>query len=205
MCTWVKTGMTQNNVKIAITGGICSGKSTVANIIREQGHKVISCDEIYSALLQDRGFLKQICDEFGKVLTNEGALDRVKLSEIVFNDHEKLNKLNIITHPQIMQRAMEQMQGVGIHFCEVPLLFECGFENLFDNVIVVLRSENDRVKELMRRTKINKEQAVLRVKAQFDYHNKDFIKYYVIHNDKNLSDLYKQTLNLLEVIDKDYN
>ena len=197
--------MMQNNIKIAITGGICSGKSTVAQIIGEQGYKVISCDEIYRGLLNDARFIEQIDKEFGDIKNSDGTLNRTKLSEIVFTDSEKLKKLNSITHPQIMQKAMEQMAGNGVHFCEVPLLFDNGFERLFDNVIVVLRDKSVRAQELIERNKIDKKQAILRINSQFDYQNHGFIEYYVIHNNANLVELRKKTLEVLEKIIKEYN
>ena len=201
----MKIGMMQNNVKIAITGGICSGKSTVAKIIKDQGYTVYSCDEIYSELLNDTDFVDTLDKEFGAIKKSDGSLNRSKLSEIVFGDSEKLKKLNLLTHPKIMQRAVEQMSGAGIYFCEVPLLFEGGFEQLFDNVIVVLRDEDERISELMHRSKIDKNQAILRINSQFDYKNGNFVKYYVIHNNENLENLLKNTLKILGKIINDYN
>ena len=197
--------MMQNNIKIAITGGICSGKSTVAKIIKEQGYKVFSCDEIYRELLNDANFVNVLETEFSGVKNSDGTLNRVKLSGIVFNDGNKLKKLNSITHPQIMRMAMELMSGNGIFFCEVPLLFEGGFEGLFDNVIVVLRDKNERVRELTLRSKIDKNQAILRINSQFNYTNCGFVEYYVIHNDANLTELHENTLGVLTKIVKDYN
>lgn len=201
----MKIGMMQNNVKIAITGGICSGKSAVANIIKEEGYKVFSCDEIYCELLESADFINLLAGEFDGIINPDGTLNRAKLSEIVFNDGGKLKKLNSITHPQIMHRAMELMSGNGIFFCEVPLLFEGGFERLFDNVIVVLRDEEVRATELMRRSKIDKNQAILRLNSQFDYKNGSFVEYYVIHNDSDLLQLHRNTLDTLEKIVKEYN
>ena len=77
--------------KIAITGGIGSGKSTVAKILINKGYKVFSCDEIYSEIVDERDFLDKLCSEFGNILTVQGALDRKKLSSIVFDDEEKLS------------------------------------------------------------------------------------------------------------------
>lgn len=200
----MKIGMMQNNIKIAITGGICSGKSTVARIIEEQGYSVISCDEIYRDILIDKKFVNLLDREFGNLKKSDGTLNRDELSEIVFNDSAKLKKLNSLTHPQIMIRAMELMTGNGLFFCEVPLLFEGGFERLFDNAIVVLRKKSERIKELMQRSKVDENQAQLRLNSQFNYDNSDFVKYYVIHNDDNLVKLRTITLNLLEKIKKDY-
>ena len=200
----MKIGMMQNNVKIAITGGICSGKTTVAKIIEEQGYKVISCDKIYSELLEDSHFVDVLDKEFGNIKNADRTLNRAKLSEIVFNDTEKLQTLNSLTHPQIIQRAMGLMTGKGMYFCEVPLLFEGGFEGLFNNVIVVLRDKDERINELIQRSKIDKNQAISRINSQYDYNNCSFEKYYVIHNDSNLTKLRENTLSLLKNIIKEY-
>ena len=200
----VKIGMMQNNVKIAITGGICSGKSTVARMIEEQGYTVFSCDEIYRELSEDGNFTDLLVQEFGNIKNIDGTLDRKKLSEIVFGNKEKLNKLNALTHPEIMKKAMERMSGEGVFFCEVPLLFEGGFHSLFDNVIVVLRDKAVRMRELMQRAEINEVQAKLRMNSQFNYENYNFIKYYVIHNMDNLTNLRESVLSVVEKIKKDY-
>lgn len=196
--------MTQNNLKIAITGGIGSGKSAVADIIVGQGYNVLSCDKIYSELLSDKNFILKLSDEFGDILTTEGELDRKKLSAIVFSDRVKLLKLNSLTHPEIMRRALEKMKGKGIWFCEVPLLFENGFEKYFDNVIVVLREKSARIASVAERDKITQEEIEKRVNSQFDYDNSTFEEYYVIHNNLNFEDLIKQTKKIIQKIQKDY-
>lgn len=163
--------MMQNKLKIAITGGIGSGKSAVAEIIKNQGFSVFSCDEIYKELLRDKQFLNLISLNFDGVLSADGELDRQKLSDIVFNDKTALGVLNNITQPSIMKELLRQCESKNIAFAEVPLLFENGFEKLFDGVIVVLRNEEDRISAICKRDKISVEKAKLRLKAQFNYNN----------------------------------
>ncbi len=194
--------MTQNNVKIAITGGIGSGKSTVAEIIAKQGYTVISCDAIYSRLLCDKEFVNVLSAEFGDILTEEGTLDRKRLSTVVFSDKAKLAKLNEITHPAIMERALKEMSGEGIYFCEVPLFFENNFEKLFDGVIV--RDESIRILAVTERDDKTESEVVSRINNQFDYDNNKFEEYYVIHNNRNLKNLQSETLKIIEKIKKEY-
>ncbi len=194
--------MTQNNVKIAITGGIGSGKSTVAEIIAKQGYTVISCDAIYSRLLCDKEFVNVLSAEFGDILTEEGTLDRKRLSTVVFSDKAKLAKLNEITHPAIMERALKEMSGEGIYFCEVPLFFENNFEKLFDGVI--LRDESIRILAVTERDDKTESEVVSRINNQFDYDNNKFEEYYVIHNNRNLKNLQSETLKIIEKIKKEY-
>lgn len=191
--------MKQNNIKIAITGGIGSGKSTVANIIASEGYPVFSCDEIYSELLLDGKFLLEIEKNFpGSV--KDGRLDRNKLSAEVFKDEEKLKKLNALTHGKILSAAFKKTEGERLSFLEVPLLFENGFESRFDKVIVVLRDYENRISSVTVRDGISREEVINRIKRQFDYDKYDFAKYYVIHNNSNLADLRAKTLKTLCLI-----
>ena len=194
--------MMQNNLKIAITGGIGSGKSEVLKIIKEQGYSTVSCDEIYRELLRDRTFIQTLVNEFGDILKIDGSLDRDKLSSIVFNDRDKLKRLDEITHPRILEECLKAMPQDGISFCEVPILFECGYERLFDNVIVVLRDKSLRISAVVERDKISENKVVNRINSQLNYENLQFEKYYVIHNSSNLAYLTQQTLEILEKIVK---
>ncbi len=192
--------MTQNNYKFAITGGIGSGKSTVAEILRRQGFAVFSCDEIYKALLCDKKFLNKISREFDGVLCADGSLNRNKLAEIVFADKSALEKLNAITHPAIMEEVFKKAEGHKISFTEVPLLFESGYEEFFDGIIVVLRNEEERIAAVAQRDGLDPQTVVLRIKSQFNYDNCNFAKYYVIHNDSNLGDLEQKIAEILKKI-----
>ena len=196
--------MTQNNIKIAITGGIGSGKSTVAKIIKTEGYPVFSCDEIYSELLNDRQFLNMLDSEFCGVIDESGKLDRKKLSGIVFQNKAKLEKLNALTHNKILAAAFDKMAGYKISFLEVPLLFENGFEKLFDNVVVILRNMELRIGSVMQRDNVKRDQVILRINRQFNYDLADFTKYYVIHNDTDLVELRLDVLKLLEEIKSKY-
>lgn len=197
--------MTQSNIKIAVTGGIGSGKSAVCEIIKNQGYPVFSCDSIYTELLTSAEFLKKIDNEFCGVLNCDGSLNRQALSEAVFNNEASLKKLNSITHPEIMSAAFKKMEGMRLAFLEVPLLFENGLENYFDGVIVVLRDKEDRICSVMERDKTDREHVLLRINKQFDYDNFDFAKYYVIYNYGNLTDLELKTVLILQKINSIIN
>lgn len=194
--------MKPNNYKIAITGGIGSGKSAVAGMIAESGFKVISCDDEYKKLLRESEFLNKLSMKFEGVVAPDGLLDRHKLSEIVFNDRAELEKLNSLAHPLIMGRVLKAMHGEGLFFCEVPLLFEGGFEKLFDGVIVVLRNKTERIKSVCERDNLTAQQVENRINNQYNYDNNSFKEYYVIHNDGNLGNLRQKTQILLQRIEK---
>lgn len=183
--------MKQSNIKIAVTGGIGSGKSTVCKIINSLGYPVYSCDETYKQVLADGKTVEELSKVFGcGILNADGSLNRTALSSVVFNDENKLEKLNAITHPKIFEAMFtNSSKDSGAVFYEVPLLFEGNYQNLFDEVLVVLRDRKERIKSVMQRDGLKEEEAVKRLKLQFDYDNNDFAKYYVIHNDGKIDDL----------------
>lgn len=196
----------QNSYKIAVTGGIGSGKSTVCEIIKKLGFATLSCDEIYAELLKDADFLNILEKNFCGVLNANGLLNRKKLSNIVFSDSAKLEKLSALTHPAIMKKLLKSAEEVkGICFCEVPLLFEHGYEKLFDKVIVVTRDYTERVQAVSKRDNITQKEVENRINSQYDYENSDFAKYYVIHNNSNCEKLYEKTCAVMQSIIADIN
>ena len=189
--------------KIAVTGGIGSGKSTVMKIIAGKGYPIFSCDEIYSQLTSDSDFLNTLRHSFGDILNSDGTLDRKKLSEIVFNNPAKLAELDKITHPAIYKEMFRMAdEAGGICFCEVPLLFESGAESLFDGVIIVMRNEEQRIKSVTARDKLPEQDVKKRISNQFDYNSADFAMYYVIHNNGDLSELEWQTEEIIKKINE---
>lgn len=162
---------------------------------------MFSCDEIYSELLTEKEFLNELDTVFGGVLDKDGKFDRKKLSGIVFGNEEELKKLNALTHKKILSAALRKMEGISLSFLEIPLLFENGFEKLFDGVIVVLRDLEKRIASVMCRDKISREQVISRINRQFNYEKFNFAKYYVIHNNGDFKDLAHKTLNLLKEIE----
>ena len=180
--------------KIAITGGIGSGKSTVSEIIRDMGYTVVSADKAYSELLLNEEFVKEIC-ELMKIspIENDGrmTIDRKALSAIVFSDKNQLSRLNDFTHPRIMSEIFRRAKGVEpLFFAEVPLLFERGYETEFDNVFIVRRRLDLRLSETMKRD--GKTEAEVRkvIENQFDYEsNRCGNKSIIIENDGAIDEL----------------
>ncbi len=158
---------------IAITGGIGSGKSLLTDYFASLGYAVLSADEIYSDLLKDEYFVKGICDAVGvlAVLVNgRYTLDRKAVAEKVFGNPAERKKLDDFTHGAIMREMFSRANDCsGVVFCEVPLLFESGYDKYFDCVIVVFRNENERISSVVSRDNKSEELVKEIIKNQYDY------------------------------------
>lgn len=158
-------------VKIAVTGGIGSGKSTVGRILQTLGYPVFSCDDIYKEItLNDKEYLEEIEKNFPGT-TSGGKLLKKKLAEIVFSDQKALSLLNSIAHPRILSVLNESISAAdsGLVFAEVQLLFEARLEEFFHKVIVVLRDKEERIRSVMTRDRQNRENVCARIVHQYDY------------------------------------
>ena len=193
--------MTQSKKIYAVTGGIGCGKTAVSAIIRKSGYPVFSCDEIYSQILEDKNFVTRLERQFGGVTCRDGSLDRAALSAKVFSDPESLKTLNSIAHPAIMDELfrLARESSSRVVFCEVPLLFENGFEELFDGVLVVTRPETARINAVMERSGLAEEQVRARMAAQYNYSSipESCI---VIHNEGGIEELSQKVEKILQKI-----
>ena len=195
--------MKQNKIYVAVTGGIGSGKSTVIGMIRKMGYPVFSADEISRTIYADPGIQEKIERHFPECISETG-IDRAKLSGIVFSNKDRLEMLNSITHPAIMENLfleMEKSTSVLV-FAEVPLLFEEGYERRFDQVIVVLRDRESRIASVQVRDGLSKEEVVARIKNQFDYEKNKIIAHTLIYNDGDLNALYQKVERAINEIKK---
>lgn len=194
------------NIKIAVTGGIGSGKSTVAEFLRSKGLPVFSCDEIYHKLIKQKDYLAAIEARFSNT-TKDGKLLKEKLSQIVFTDKDALEALNSITHPLIikeLEKEMEEVQAPFV-FAEVPLLFEGKFDSRFDRILVVLREKHSRIHAIMKRDRLKETCIIARMNNQFDYdRNKEALtksrKVFLINNNDSQEALEKEVSNFLKSI-----
>lgn len=188
--------------KIAVTGGIGSGKSTVCRILQEQGYPVFSCDEINRTLWQEKDYLDGLRTRFPSCFP-DGKPDKKALSALVFSDRKALERLNAYAHPRIYARLKEQMESVGRDcFAEVPLLFESGMTELFDGVIVVLRSKEERMRSAAARDGITLQEAQERIAKQFDYDGRLPRGCFLVRNDGDEASLSEKTLALLPLLKK---
>ena len=154
---------------IGITGGTGCGKTTLLNLIRQQGGLVLDCDAIYHELLQtDKNMLSAIDARFPGVIEG-GSLNRKKLGAIVFADEEALLDLNRITHAAVKQEVLRRLEMKPVLAAIDAIgLFEGGLAELCDVTVAVTAPVADRVRRLMQRDSISEEYARIRIKAQHE-------------------------------------
>ena len=152
---------------IGITGGTGCGKTTLLDVVRQQGGVVLDCDAIYHELLQkNAALLDAISDRFPGVVI-DGVLDRKKLGGIVFADQQALQDLNEITHAAVRQEVLRRLEGIsGLVAIDAIGLFEGGLAELCDVTVAVTAPEEDRIRRLVLRDGITEEYARKRINAQ---------------------------------------
>ena len=159
---------------IGLTGGIASGKSMVARALQEMEAVLLSADEIGHQVIEPgKTAYYDLIDASGKEIVNtDGTINRKELGGIVFKDPQKLQLLNQLTHPSIMQEIklklaqIEQEQPNAIVVMEIPLLYETRMEKLFDQVWVVWVDRETQIKRLMARDAIDRSDAISRIDSQ---------------------------------------
>ena len=187
--------MTQNK-KIAVTGGIGSGKTQFCAIVRDLGYPVFSCDEISDELWKDEGYLAGLSERFPACVEG-GALRKDLLSKLVFSDEAALKELNAYAHPRIMGALLERMEACKIAFAEVPLLFEGGYEKLFDGVVVVTREEDARMRAVAARDGLTDGEIRARMRAQRPSSAEVGRKCVLVRNDGSLGELRQEAIEAL--------
>jgi dephospho-CoA kinase len=160
---------------VGLTGGIASGKSTVADLLRARGAKVIDADVVAREIVEPgEDAYNEIVAEWGpEVLGPDGALDRARLGAIIFSDAEARLKLNAMTHPRVRRRMLEQAEALRqepapppVAVLDIPLLFENGLEALVEETWLVYLDPTHQLERLMRRNGFSREEAEQRIAAQ---------------------------------------
>lgn len=191
-------------VLFGLTGGLGSGKSTVAARLRAQGVPVIDADALAREVVAPGSEgLSEVVEAFGpEVLAPDGSLDRARLAETVFQDPEKRRLLNAILHPRIgalgMQRAMEHKErGERVVCYEAALLVENGLADAFRPLVVVAVPEEVQVERAMARDRASEAQVRARLAAQLPLSEKVRVADHVIDNSGAREDTERQTDEVL--------
>lgn len=172
---------------VGLTGGIGSGKSTIAKVFEKLGIPVFNSDIVSKKLMQEnKSLIQQIIDNFGEeVYLDNQVLNRQKLASIVFNDPDKLKLLNELVHPQTILAFQNWKNSLQCAYCikESALIFETDVLKEVDKVIGIYTPKNLRIQRIMQRDKISIEEINKRMLQQIDDNIKMKLCDFVIYND----------------------
>ena len=184
---------------VGLTGGICSGKSTVAGLFGKLGAVVIDADRIAHELqAPGRPVFEAIFHAFGgEVVGKDGRIDRRKLGAMVFADPQARARLEEIMHPAIIaecERRIQQAAAHGAAVCllDAALLIESGRHGRFDAIILVEASEAIRLDRLMAQRRLGREEAMQRIRSQMPWEEKRRHAHFVIENGGLLEETERQ-------------
>jgi dephospho-CoA kinase len=187
-----------------LTGGIGSGKSTVAALLRERGVPVVDADELArEAVAGGSQGLADVVAAFGPdVLGADGELDRQRVGRLVFADPAARKRLNAVTHPIVRRLSQERFaalegRGVALAAYDVPLLFEVGLAQVLRPVVVVWASEATQLSRVTARDGLSEADARARLAAQLPLAQKRLLADHVIDNDGSREELARQVDELL--------
>lgn len=188
-------------LKVAITGNIASGKSVVQEILATSGFAVFDADIAAHELLDDNSAVLETFADFD-ILEN-GKISREKLGKIVFNNKNLLEKLNAIIHPLVraeIEAFFAENSDKNIVFAAVPLLYECGMENMFDRVVLIQTSDSVRLERLIKRCGYSREYALKRLESQMPQDKKAAKADFIINNDGDFGALTRQVSTLVQTL-----
>ncbi len=175
-------------MKLGITGGIGSGKTSVCRVFNILGIPVFSADpEAQQIMNSDESVISGINDIAGRNLYPAGRLDRMKLAELIFNDPEVLRKVNALVHPVVFEHfnRWTEAQNAPYVIMEAAILFESGASNLVDRVATVYAPAEERIARVTRRNRLTREQVMDRIRNQMDDKTRIKMSDYVINNSEN--------------------
>jgi len=175
-------------MKLGVTGGIGSGKTSVCRVFNILGIPVFSADpEAQKIMNRDEKIVKEINKIAGRNLYKDGFLNRMELASLIFNNANLLAEVNALVHPVVFSNferwADEQTSPYSI--MEAAILFESGASRLVDRVVTVVAPMEERLARVMRGKKLSREQIMDRIKNQMDDESRIKLSDYVVHNSEN--------------------
>ena len=193
-------------LKVGLTGGFASGKSFVGETLAGLGCHLIQADELgHQVLLPGGAAYADVVREFGAaVLTPEGTIDRNRLAAAVFDNPERLARLNALVHPPVIRLEEELMARYaaadpqGIVVVEAAILIETGSHKRFHRIIVTVCDQEQQIERAMKRDGISREQALARIRRQMPLSEKQDYADYVIDTSGAKEDTIRQTVAVYE-------
>jgi dephospho-CoA kinase len=183
MRTFKRQGM-----KIGITGGIGSGKTSVCHVFNILGIPLFSADYEAKMIMENNAeVINGINSIVGKDIYPGGNLDRISLAAIIFNNKNTLEKVNALVHPVVFDqfRIWEMEQSAQYIIMEAAILFESGASRFVDKTVSVVAPIEERIKRIIHRNGLSREQVIARMKNQMDDEDRIKLSDYVIQNSEN--------------------
>jgi dephospho-CoA kinase len=175
-------------MKLGVTGGIGSGKTSVCKVFTVLGIPVFSADRIAREIMdRDKNIIMKINSIAGKDLYSNGCLDRMALASLIFNNNALLEKVNSLVHPVVFDHfaTWEKNQTTPYVIMEAAILFESGASKLVDKIATIVAPVEERISRVTQRSKLSRQQVVERMKNQLDDEARIKLSDYVIHNSEN--------------------
>lgn len=195
----------KKKLKVAITGGIGSGKSLVGEYFERCGFPIIKADDLAKEIMQtDQIVKKKIMKAFGKESFNENRPNTKFIAENVFSDQQKVEQINGIIHPPTIKKidvlANQLFLKNDIVFVESALVYEAKIQKLFDFVILVFADEQTRISRIKEVRKLSEEEIRKRMQFQIPDENKMEKAHFTIENNSTIQDLEKRSQFVLALL-----
>ncbi len=196
-------------LRVGLTGGIATGKSTVCDRLAEGGFRVIDADRVAHGLIRKgQPCFDPVVAAFGtRILNADGEIDRNSLGKVVFSDPARLQELNALVHPEVIRSIgeqldrLEQSHPLSKAVVEASLMIESGFHKQFRHLIVVSCGLDQQVERLMERNRLSRDQALQRIGLQWPLQAKLPLATVVIDNSGTLQQTRRQVDRLLETLE----
>ena len=175
-------------MKIGVTGGIGSGKTSVCKVFKVLGIPVFSADQVAKDIMDtDPVLIREIISATSDDLYSGGTLDRSKLASLIFNDQSLLQKINLLIHPVVFDhfRKWTDRQRAPYVIMEAAILFESGASKFVDRVVTVVAPVEERLTRVIRRNKLSREDVMDRIKNQMDDESRSKLSDYTVQNSEN--------------------
>lgn len=195
---------------LGLTGGIGCGKSSLSNIFRKFNITIVDADIISRQIFEDELLLEKVFKHFGRsIKKDDGTLDRKALGKIVFNDEEKLNELNNLTHPIIREKIISDIEEARkkdekIVILDAAILVESGFLEIVDKLLVVTCKQEVQISRIQKRDNCSKQEALSRINSQMSQEEKSKYGDYIIDNSGTITELENKVYKFIEYMKENW-